>query len=347
MEPARAAAFSPPGWRQGYRLRLKRRRLLWRSLRSRHQLRSVVDRTGLIRPGDILGFVVLRNESARLPYFLQHYRALGVSQFLVVDNGSTEGSAAFLAGQLDVSLWQTEASYRAARFGLDWSSWLQMRYGHGHWCLTVDADELLIYDGFEHHDLPDLTAVLEDQAIPGFGALMLDLYPKGPLGAQSYAPGQDPCEVLPWFDTGPYRASRQAPMGNLWLQGGARERVFFADAAQRSPTLNKIPLMKWNRRYAYANSTHSILPPALNGLYEGPGGAQPAGVLLHTKFLPEIVSKSATEKQRQEHFHTPQDFDHYYDDLAAAPVLWDENSHEYKGAGQLCTLGLMPNLTWD
>lgn len=347
MAAARAAALTPPGWRQRYRLRLKRRRLLWRSLRARHQLRALVDRTGLIRPGDILGFVVLRNESARLPHFLQYYRALGVSQFLVVDNGSCDGSAAFLADQRDVSLWQTEASYRAARFGLDWSSWLQMRYGHGHWCLTVDADELLIYDGSERHDLPDLAAELEAQAIPGFGAMMLDLYPKGPLGCQSYAPGQDPCEVLNWFDAGPYRASRQAPMGNLWLQGGARERVFFSERPERSPTLNKIPLVKWNRRYAYANSTHSILPPDLNALYEGPGGSQPAGVLLHTKFLPEIVSKSATEKQRQEHFHTPKDFDHYYDDLAAAPDLWCEKSQQFKGESQLCELGLMPRLPWD
>ena len=346
METARAAAHVPPGWRQGYRLRLKRRRLLWRSLRARHQLRLLVDRSALIQAGDLLGFVVLRNERARLPYFLQYYRDFGVSQFLVVDNDSTDGSAELLADQPDVSLWQTQVSYRDARFGLDWSTWLQMRYGHGHWCLTVDADELLVYDGMQDHDLTDLTAQLDDRDITGFGAMMLDLYPKGPLGDQHYVPGQDPCEVLNWFDAGPYRASRQRPMGNLWLQGGARERVFFTTQPERSPTLNKIPLVKWSRRYAYVNSTHSLLPPALNGVYEGPGGKQPAGMLLHSKFPPEIVSKSATEKQRQQHFHTPQDFDHYYDELSTAPDLWSENSQQYMGSDQLCELGLMPRLSW-
>ena len=346
MGTARAAAVSPPGWRQRYRLRLKRRQLLWRSLRARHQLRCLVDRSDLIKPNDLLGFVVLRNESARLPYFLQYYRALGVAQFLVVDNDSTDDSAQFLADQSDVSLWQTSAGYREARFGLDWSTWLQIRYGHGHWCLTVDADELLVYHGVEEHDLTELTVRLQEQGLAGFGAMMLDLYPKGALGNQFYRPGQDPCEVLNWFDAAPYRASRQSPMGNLWLQGGARERAFFAAQPERSPTLNKIPLVKWNRRYAYVNSTHSLLPPALNGIYQGLGGDMPAGVLLHTKFLPEIVSKSATEKQRQQHFHTPQDFEHYYDALSAAPDLWFENSQQYMGPAQLCDLGLMPELQW-
>lgn len=111
----------------------------------------------------------------------------------------------------------------------------------------MDADELLVYSGMQAHPLDALCRQLEAQGRQGLGALMLDLYPKGPLGAQAYAPGQDPCEVLQWFDAGPYRAARQQPAGNLWVQGGARERVFFADRPERSPTLNKIPLLRWNR----------------------------------------------------------------------------------------------------
>ena len=79
-----------PGIWQAYRLRLKRRRLLWRAFRSRHQLKSMQNRTGAIAPGDILLVMVVRNEALRLPYFLDYYRRLGVAQFLVVDNDSTE-----------------------------------------------------------------------------------------------------------------------------------------------------------------------------------------------------------------------------------------------------------------
>ena len=54
------------------------------------------------------------------------------------------------------------------------------------------------------------------------------------------------------------------PMRNLWLQGGTRDRVFFADRPECAPTLNKLPLVSWRRRYVYVNSTHSMLPPRLN-----------------------------------------------------------------------------------
>ena len=346
MAKPAAPDLPPLGLTGAYRMRWKRRRMLWRALRARRQMSKVADRTAQIPGQGVLVFIVLRNEITRLPYFLDYYRRLGAVHFLAVDNGSDDGSAELLAGQPDVSLWGTAGSYRDTRFGLDWLSWLLIRHGHGRWCLTVDADELLVYAGMERHGLPELTDHLQRRGQEGFGALMLDLYPKGPLGTQSYTPGQDPCEVLQLFDAGPYRAVRQQPMGNLWLQGGMRERVFFAGQPERSPTLNKIPLVKWNRRYAYVNSTHSLLPPALNALYSGPGGAEPSGVLLHTKFLPEIVSKSATEKTRRQHFHTPQQFDSYYDGITAAPDLWHPGSVRYQGAGQLAELGLMQPAGW-
>ncbi len=330
-----------------YRLRLKRKRLLWRSFRSRHHLTTVADRTSLIRPEDILVVMVQRNESSRLPYFMQFYRSLGVGHFLVIDNGSDDGSDQYLAEQQDVSLWQTQDSYHASRFGLDWMTWLQIRYAHGHWCLMVDVDELLVYDGQRQYDLRDLTAWLDRNQKRGFGTLMLDLYPKGPLNHHRYEPGQDPRTVISWFDPEPYRASRQAPLGNLWVQGGARERMFFADAPRRSPTLNKIPLIRWDRKYCYVNSSHSALPRTLNQIYDGPGRGAPSGVLLHTKFLPEIVSRSAIEKQRGQHFHTPADFDHYYDHITQAPDLWHPGSVHLDHLDTLVQHGLMSRIPWD
>ncbi|MCA0929713.1 glycosyltransferase family 2 protein [Ruegeria profundi] len=329
------------GWVQKYRLRLKRRRLLWRSFRSRHQLTCLKDQTKRIRPGDVLAFTTLRNEITRLPWFFRHYRALGVDHFLVVDNGSDDGCVEFLLEQPDVSLWQTSASYRAARYGLDWLTWLQMRYGHGHWTLMVDADELLIYPDHDQNPLRDLTAALERRGQMALGALMLDLYPKGPLGAQSYKPGTDPTKVLDWFDAGPYRAQRQSPMGNLWVRGGVRERMFFTGQPRKSPTLNKIPLVRWSRRYAYVNSTHSALPRHLNAAYDGPGADAPSGVLLHTKFLPEVVAKSGSEKSRRQHFHDPDQFEAYYDAICSSPDMWTPQSVRYAGWSQLQRIGLM------
>ncbi len=329
-----------------YRMRWRRRGLLWRSFRSRHQLTPVVDRTAQIGRRAVVAVMTLRNEITRLPYTLAHYRRLGIGQFLIVDNASTDGSAAYLAEQPDVSLWHTDQSYRAARFGLDWMTWLQMKYAHDHWCLMVDADELLVYAHHDSRDLIALTEWLDQQGRHVFGAHMLDLYPKGPLSEVCYTPGQDPLEVVPWFDAGPYRKERQMPLGNLWVQGGVRERVFFESEPRRSPTLNKIPLVRWSRRFTYLNSCHSALPPYLNFGYDGPDGAEPSGVLLHTKFLPEIVAKSEIEKQRQEHFHDPKKFERYYDEITAGPNLWTAHSERYQDWRQLEELGLMNSGGW-
>lgn len=332
---------------QRYKLRVLRRHLLWRAFRARHALRLVSDRTALITPDAILCVSVVRNEALRLPYFLEHHRRLGVTQFLFIDNESTDGTQALLAEQPDVSLWSTGASYKASRFGLDWSTWLQMKYARGKWCLTLDADELLIYPFHETRTLQDLTLFLDQQGADAMGAMMLDLYPKGPINEGTYASGQNPCEVLTHFDAGPYRAPRQEPKENLWVQGGVRERVFFADDPKRGPTLNKLPLVKWDLRYAYSNSTHAILPSRLNHAYDGPGETRLCGVLLHSKFLPVAVEKSVEEKTRKQHFAEPDRFGAYYDALIAGPTLWDESSVAFVNWQQLEALGLMSRGAWS
>jgi glycosyltransferase involved in cell wall biosynthesis len=327
-----------------YRLRWKRRRYLFRAWRKSGQLRLV--KRGAFGKDAILAVMTARNEMLRLPYFLDHHRRLGVDHFLIVDNASDDGTAEYLAAQPDVSLWSTPHSYRLSRFGVDWTTWLQNRYAHGHWCLTLDADELFIYPYWETRDLRALTGWLARLEQPSMAAMMLDLYPEGPLAEVDYLPGQNPTDVLTWFDAGNYGIKRQEPLGNLWIQGGVRGRVFFADDPRRAPTLNKTPLVKWNRNFAYVNSTHQILPPGLNHNFGTGGGEVTSGILLHTKFLPHVVAKSAEEKTRREHFNNSALYEDYYDGLIANPRLWCAASHRYSGWRQLESLGLMSRGGW-
>lgn len=304
-------------WRQ----RWKRRKLLWRALRAGRDLTALSDRTSAIRPGDILCLATVRNEMLRLPQFLDHYRRLGVAAFLIVDNASIDGTDRFLLHQPDVSLWRARGSYRAVRFGMDWLGALLIRHGHGHWCVTVDADELLIYPDWDHRPLPDLVAHLDRIGRSAMGAMMLDLYPQGPLD-QADAPPQSPLtDQLPWFDPGPYRCRTVQPRRNRILRGGVRERVFFADDPGRGPTLNKLPLVRWHWRYAYLNSTHSMLPPRLNDEYDGPGDPRLSGVLLHGKFLPDSAARASEELQRGQHFIDPEAYRDYHAAIGRGPVL--------------------------
>ena len=72
----------------------------------------------------------VRNEMGRLPFALSYYRDLGVGQFLIVDNDSTDGTRDYLKAQPDVRLWHTKASYRDSRFGLDWMNWFAIFLWH-------------------------------------------------------------------------------------------------------------------------------------------------------------------------------------------------------------------------
>ena len=330
---------------EAYKQRWKRRRLLLRAWRARRDLTAVSDRTNLVRAGDILAFACVRNEGARLPYFLDHHRRLGVRHFFFVDNESDDGSAGMLADQPDVSLWRTSASYRGSRFGLDWVGALLLRHGAGHWCLTLDADELLIYPDWERRDLRALTGWLDARGAPSFAAMMLDLYPKGPLSAVQHQPGQDPVLALPFFDAGPYDRVVQPRYGQTDIRGGVQRRVLFADVPERAPHLHKVPLVKWQRRYAYLSSTHIALPRRLNRGFDR--ADLPTGVLLHTKFLPEVLAKSAEEKLRRQHFTHVERLDPYYDLILADPDLWCADSVRLEGWEQVQSLGLMQGGDWQ
>ena len=212
-------------------MRWARKRLRLRARRKRHELRRIVDRTNQIKPDEILLFSAQRNEKIRLPYFLDYYRDMGVTHFLIVDNDSTDGSAEYLAQQPDVSVWRARTSYKKARYGVDWLNYLQSKYGHKHWCLTVDPDEFLQYPFCDTRPLRALTDWLDACSIRAFSAMLLDMYPKGRLEDQAYLPGQNPLDIACWFDSGNYTMSRNPRYWNLWIQGGPRSRVFVEPTA--------------------------------------------------------------------------------------------------------------------
>lgn len=332
------------GLRRRLALRLERRWLQARARIKAMQLSEVKNRTQDMPPGPIL-FATVRNEAVRLPFFLDHYRRLGVVHFLIVDNGSLDGTNDLLGACDDVSIWHTRASYKKARFGVDWLNGLLARYGGGRWILVVDPDELLVYPHHETRRLPALTRWLDDQGEESFPTLLLDMYGQQPVAETRLNPGEDPVTAAPWFDSANYIVSRDPRYRNLWIQGGPRMRVFFSDQPRWAPALNKIPLVRWQRGFVFKTGAHDLLPRRLNLTYAADGGSKTSGVLLHPKFVDVLGPKVEEEMARRQHYAGSKEYTSYAR-RGADLRLWTPQSVRYHGWRQLCELGLMARGGW-
>ncbi len=290
-----------------------------------------------IGPDAILCSIVVRNEKLRLPYLLDYYRQLGVDQFLVVDNGSTDGTLDYLVAQADVAIWQSDRSFNQANFGSAWFELLLQKYGIDHWCLTIDADEIFYYPDCETRSLQQLCADLDREYQRAFTAILLDMYSDRPIQATHYQAGQNFLAVCPYFDRQFYhhKVEKAAPFCNQTRYvGGMRERVF---GHQGDYYLNKVPLIKYQTDMILSGGQHHIGTPA-NQI------AEETGALLHFKYLSTFPDYVASEVQRQEHHGNAYQYRQYATQLNPdAPLtLYDPAaSVRLQNSQQLVALGVM------
>jgi hypothetical protein len=308
-------------------------------------LTLVKDCTAHINGQDILAFIVLRNEAVRLPYFFDYYRHLGVGHFLIIDNGSDDGLLEVIGAAADCSVWHTQASYKAAKFGVHWLNFLLRKYGTGHWCLTLDPDEFLVYPYSDSRNLRELTHYLEQEGKPSLFTLMLDMYSDTAIEQATYQAGQDPLAICPWFDGTGYYQDKRPHYGEWWIRGGVRRRAFFADQPEHSPALNKTVLVHWRWYYAYIASTHIVWPNRLNNPHFADTLA-PTGCLLHFKYLSLLREKAEEEVHRQEHYAGSFEYQRYLAGLDAQAYLWTSASVRFQDWRQCVDLGLMTTGRW-
>ena len=233
--------------------------------RSRKPLEQILTRKDnksvATQPGEILCFMCVRNESLRLPHCLSYYRRLGISRFFIVDNNSTDDTLPWLLDQPDVYVWHTDRSFRAARCGTDWLELLLREYGVNHWCLIVDADELLCYVDCETRRLEALCADLDQKGKRALLAVLLDMYSDKPIRETQYQRGQDFLEVCPYFDRQFYHSKTDNFFGHnehLSYFGGLRQRVFGGKEPGQNENyfycLNKVPLLKYDRSFVLSDN---------------------------------------------------------------------------------------------
>ena len=333
-----APGMKGPLWRRS----LFRKGLTWyRTSRSRKRLRGIEQDQSLslvspqqfrqLTDSDLPLVFLCRNDRRLLPSFLKHYRSLGVTRFICVDDRSTDGSAEFLQSQPDLDLWTSSQRYKDARRGKAWREGLFRTYGINRWYLNIDSDEFLIYERCFENPLPVLIRRLEAQSINRLAAPMLDMYPLNDIAAAEFT-GED--ERMPWqiadcYDRDGYEVVKNDRF--VRIRGGVRKRVFGADV-----DLMKYPLLFWDKDCSLGENIHQPLPYDRNF-------SPIFGVLLHFKFFSDYQERVQQAIDGGQHFGGAREYVNMMEKISANPdmAFGYSGSAHFSGPDQLVEQGFV------
>jgi hypothetical protein len=277
--------------------------------------------------GEVLLFTVVRNEAWRLPRFLEYYRKLGVSRFYVVDNGSDDGGTDFLLAQADVHVFRTADSFAKASSGMRWMNELVQRYGDDHWCLYVDADEMLVFPGVEDNGLQHLLRRMERHGHEAFFAFMLDMHGPTVGFRPECRPGDDLQTLYPFFENTYHRAGGvRCPYRQM--SGGMLRRF------RSTWDLTKTPIIRGGRSIRFLSSSHEISPAPMSDV---------TGVLLHFKMVGDFARRSLAGVGSRSPMNVRRHlgYAHELQGMGQDRGLINASTVRFESSRQLVALGLM------
>ena len=237
------------------------------------QLRDrLVVEHGLAVPGRATVYSIMRNERFFLDAFFSHYRRLGIEQFVILDDGSTDGSLEFFRAQPDCVLLSLDLQFGqkirvrmpdgeviTERAGMLYKRVIGEVYCAGHYGLYADADEfLLLPPGIA--DLPALYTKLAAHSIDAVVASLVEFYPGKAadlLGSATPNTFEDLLELYPWFDAVPLVRFRPG-MAPQRVNGSASMRLFARYGITRPPEPSRwLPAWtdRWRKRLPGKSAT--------------------------------------------------------------------------------------------
>ena len=241
-------------------------------------------------------YAIVRDEMFFLDAFLDHYRQLGVDQFLILDDSSSDGTREFLSAQADCLVLSSDLGFgdpvaasgedgaRTTRAGTLLKKIIPQKYLKNKYAVYADADEFLILpEGID--DIRTAIRILERDRIACVAASLIDFYPQGLVDLDRSIRARSFSELLeryPYYDA----TSLVELVADDWpkpLGEGASKRLFREHGIKDvPPTLSnlpsalarflpfptprsawlKTPLIKWNDDTWLDGSHNANVPPS-------------------------------------------------------------------------------------
>lgn len=179
-----------------------------------------------------------RNEMYFLPAFLEHYRKLGIEQFAILNDRSTDGTTSYLLSQPDVVVYESNCHYGdevelpeqlsskmfAGRILYVWRTIFFDRFAKNRWAVQVDLDEFIHLPPGK--TFQDVAQMLDDEGSNLAYGVMLDVYPETLSDLADMANQREIDPSARWyFDAQPHLKLRTGNVPKL-LHPGARARLY-------------------------------------------------------------------------------------------------------------------------
>lgn len=327
--------------------------------------------SGTVDPGKLTLFSTMRNEMGFLPAFLAHYRGLGFEQFLIIDDGSDDGSFDYLARQPDCAVLHTELPYGAAlsyrdpegklqetRAGIYYKIALPHHFCPGAYVAYVDADEFMFLPPGVA-SIAEVVAQLKAEGAASAVASVVEFFPdsvsglagdlpqsfEGLIAAYPYFQAEQLVKLIPGQQPELLGKPKTARLFEAFgvtpkVERRGLQRLYMSSRAKKAQQFQKSPRHKTPLLLRDASSrltgTHNAnLPPSSQVLL----------TVAHFVFTAQFADKIARARAWGAHANGAAKYRYYAELLdrmeAAHGSFLDGNSVEFHDVQQLIDCGLM------
>lgn len=252
---------------------------------------------------DVTIITTTKNSELLIGLFLVHYKNIGVDNFIIIDNNSSDKTIEVATNtsiklNLNTEIWNTPEIFNPIK-AMGWKQKILEHYGFNRWYINLDIDEFLL---IEQNNIPSLIKKLQNNNLNNLGGILIEQYPKKSFKEIDLEPEIDIIKTYRYYDSNDYYFMPNEKF-NKRIFGGMRTRLFGI-----TPSLQKIPLFLFSPGLILINP-HFFYPYSFNSK------TQYTLPILHYKFLPGDEKKFISYIKNKVHYNNSSEYKAYYDKM--------------------------------